>query len=472
VYTGLDFRVVEELFEKLGELFLDRMVEMRAELGQAQELATQLAQRNQMLESRLHRVENANTALRRINERVLRDEVLASRVVAPAAPSLPEVILLARDKGTRDGLREWFPQTQSYVSVRSRGFLARATPELLVARVADDWDSADNRRLAEYLAEHPALTAVVYGPAAAEFGARNADRLAGVVAIMESDPPVDRLARQLLRLRTLRGAIFDASDPAQPLIGEDAVFRRAMNSLRAAAGFPQPLWIRSEDTGQAQAAAAWVHRLSGNPGVLRVADDEQTLDTQMRLARKGDTLSAIRPACPGPDARAELSTRGVRLVQILAPEGDRPSADDNAMMVELPCLSKRTSDLPLLAHFFELAWNLRARQQRWLDVSDLERLSSMSVAMLGQSVRAVLEATEPDSPTEPEGGVEVDAAGGVDLDTLVSAYESGVIRQALSRSDGNNSKAARILGIRPNTLHYKMERYGLGGERKKKTRES
>lgn len=49
----------------------------------------------------------------------------------------------------------------------------------------------------------------------------------------------------------------------------------------------------------------------------------------------------------------------------------------------------------------------------------------------------------------------------VPLAEHVSQFEARLIMQALERCGGNKSQAARLLGLRPNTLHYKIERYGL-----------
>jgi hypothetical protein len=48
----------------------------------------------------------------------------------------------------------------------------------------------------------------------------------------------------------------------------------------------------------------------------------------------------------------------------------------------------------------------------------------------------------------------------------VSQFEARLIEQALERCGGNKSKAARMLGLRANTLHYKIERYGLSEKSK------
>ena len=47
------------------------------------------------------------------------------------------------------------------------------------------------------------------------------------------------------------------------------------------------------------------------------------------------------------------------------------------------------------------------------------------------------------------------------LDDYVAEFEARVIAETLKRCDGNKSKAARLLGLKPNTLHYKIERNGL-----------
>jgi DNA-binding NtrC family response regulator len=55
----------------------------------------------------------------------------------------------------------------------------------------------------------------------------------------------------------------------------------------------------------------------------------------------------------------------------------------------------------------------------------------------------------------------VDAASDLELDRLVSGAEQVAIREALRRTTGNKSQAARLLGLSRNGLAIKMERYGL-----------
>ncbi|HLQ24486.1 MAG TPA: helix-turn-helix domain-containing protein [Acidiferrobacterales bacterium] len=52
------------------------------------------------------------------------------------------------------------------------------------------------------------------------------------------------------------------------------------------------------------------------------------------------------------------------------------------------------------------------------------------------------------------------------LDEYLVEYEANIIKQTLAYCDGNRSEAAQLLGLRPNTLHYKMKRLGLVDDKK------
>lgn len=47
------------------------------------------------------------------------------------------------------------------------------------------------------------------------------------------------------------------------------------------------------------------------------------------------------------------------------------------------------------------------------------------------------------------------------LEVTVREFESELIARAIASCKGNKTAAARMLGLRPNTLHYKIKRYGL-----------
>lgn len=53
---------------------------------------------------------------------------------------------------------------------------------------------------------------------------------------------------------------------------------------------------------------------------------------------------------------------------------------------------------------------------------------------------------------------------GKGLEERLREYETEIIERTLRSCGGNKSEAARRLGLRPNTLHYKLERFGLLGK--------
>ena len=61
----------------------------------------------------------------------------------------------------------------------------------------------------------------------------------------------------------------------------------------------------------------------------------------------------------------------------------------------------------------------------------------------------------------PQGVRQLDFESGIKLEDAVRQYESSIIRQALLITGGNQAKAARMLGIKPNTLNYKVKLYNL-----------
>lgn len=87
----------------------------------------------------------------------------------------------------------------------------------------------------------------------------------------------------------------------------------------------------------------------------------------------------------------------------------------------------------------------------------------MTLASLRSAVLKKLDTNiEPDNPlSQHEQIFSNDSLPSRALDEYVADYEKQLIKQTLQRCGGNKSQAARILGLRPNTLHYKLERYGL-----------
>ena len=57
--------------------------------------------------------------------------------------------------------------------------------------------------------------------------------------------------------------------------------------------------------------------------------------------------------------------------------------------------------------------------------------------------------------------VELEPGGGLNLDDELKRYEIGLIRAALDKADGSQTRAARMLGVKVTTLNTKIKRYQI-----------
>ncbi len=149
----------------------------------------------------------------------------------------------------------------------------------------------------------------------------------------------------------------------------------------------------------------------------------------------------------------------------------------NVVPLELPPLSERTEDIePLIKHFLGLfadtysiatprfsksalkilktyPWPGNIRELRNL----CERLSILLAGRIIEPENLPLEFTRATGSsttktanfTLPETGIQLDA------------LEADLIHQALSRTQGNRSKSARLLGLSRDTLIYRMQKHGV-----------
>ena len=151
----------------------------------------------------------------------------------------------------------------------------------------------------------------------------------------------------------------------------------------------------------------------------------------------------------------------------------------NIFPISMPDLSKRKSDIILLAEHFIEKMNVKYGKK-------VSRLSTPAINMLmayhwpgnvreleNFIERAVLTAQDecihgynlpPSLQTGKESGTELLPDGKASLNTLVDSYERELIVEALKRNSGNMSAAARDLGLSPRVIHYKIGRLGITPE--------
>jgi len=138
----------------------------------------------------------------------------------------------------------------------------------------------------------------------------------------------------------------------------------------------------------------------------------------------------------------------------------------NVVRLTVPPLCERASDIPLLVHYFLRRYNERYMLETRLSESGMKALEEYSWP---GNVRQLQHLMERLTILAPGARIDGDAARlGIDQmdsrdhssETLADT-EAEQIRRVLSATNGNKSRAAKILGIERKTLYRKLERMGL-----------
>ena len=150
----------------------------------------------------------------------------------------------------------------------------------------------------------------------------------------------------------------------------------------------------------------------------------------------------------------------------------------------LPPLRERTSDIPILVnHFIDKLQERTASPVQTVSAEALKRLAAYRWPGNVRELENVIErslvladATELSIEDLPplgtdgvagglagfETGAETELPiGGLDLTRAVEGIEERLLRQALDQAAGVKAEAARLLGLKPSSLYYKLEKYGI-----------
>ena len=147
--------------------------------------------------------------------------------------------------------------------------------------------------------------------------------------------------------------------------------------------------------------------------------------------------------------------------------------------VRTPPLRERREDIPLLAEHFterfarqmgkgvakvsEEAMRL-LRAFHWPgNVRQLENVIERAVAL--ETTEAVLPERLPENIRQPDRSEPLPAIGdGFSLDAFLLSVEARLLHQALERSAGDRTEAARLLGVSARSLRYLIQKHGRGGQ--------
>src|SRR5579871_791850 len=138
----------------------------------------------------------------------------------------------------------------------------------------------------------------------------------------------------------------------------------------------------------------------------------------------------------------------------------------NVVRLTVPPLCERASDIPLLVHYFLKRYNDRYRLDTRLAESGVKAMQEYSWP---GNVRQLQHMVERLTILAPASRIDADAVRQAieQMDSRESASETLAdteaeqVRRVLAATNGNKSRAAKVLGIERKTLYRKLERMGL-----------
>jgi transcriptional regulator with PAS, ATPase and Fis domain len=154
----------------------------------------------------------------------------------------------------------------------------------------------------------------------------------------------------------------------------------------------------------------------------------------------------------------------------------------NVVQIDVPPLRERKADIPALAQFFVArfaALHKRPVPQMSPDFmaalmqsdwpGNVRQLENYLERLMTLSTSSVLR-PEPPPPDLVGGRGAPRGLSGRRLAAVIEELEREMIREALRRSRGNQSLAARDLGLTEQSMRYRIRKYGLPDRRSRRTR--
>ncbi|MEZ4406542.1 MAG: sigma-54 dependent transcriptional regulator [Polyangiales bacterium] len=371
-----------------------------------------------------------------------------------ARPALPVVMLTARGSeraavaamkaGAHDYLTKPFDIDEVSAAVE------RAA-ELSTLRARDRWSDVERALGRPVVGSSPALKRVL------DAAVRVADREVPVLVTGESGTGKELLASVLHAAgRRAKGPLVRFNCAALPeSLAEAELFGHARGAFTGAAG---------ERKG-------WFAQAQGGTLVL----DEVG---ELPLALQAKLLRATQDGEIQPVGAARVERVDVRVVasthRDLAEEARRGRFREDlyyrlsVVTLRMPALRERPEDIPSLARHFAARYAERfglptARVSPALESAlaarpwpgNVRELENCVAGMMALSDDGALDARD----LAPSAARDEHAEG---LRARVAAFERGLIAEALAASEGNQSEAARRLGIPRGSLIERLKRYGLG----------
>ena len=156
----------------------------------------------------------------------------------------------------------------------------------------------------------------------------------------------------------------------------------------------------------------------------------------------------------------------------------------NVIRIEIPALRHRRDDVPLIARAFlrrfveDMEKSIEDFKPEAMErlmaysypgnVRELENIVERAVTL--ENTQWIQAESLPHWVASPEQGlgelsgtIQIPDAG-LDLEGLMAQMETQLLRDALNRTGGNRTEAAKLLGISFRSIRYKLDKFGIAGD--------
>lgn len=494
----IDYLHIEQLFEDMADMFLDQLLTKRIQSNETYSHLQELTNKHTDLANRVARLESDNRVLRETNQQLIREQPadsLTARHQLARYELDDEVTLLGSNRPLKQAMEAEFPHLKHYSKVTLRNYEKQTPTHLLIAAPSPSARITENKRLLQLITGGKEdLAALLYGLNSKEFIAEYRDHLFGrIVEVTVDSSTAEVITRKARALLNLRKVVHSLAVPECPLLGISAPFMRFIQELQRISKYDKPIWLVSHDKEFAVAAYSYIHYLSRYKGALNTIHTnidyselansfncpESTIVIVNLTNLSSNSIVSLGVALAENNHRKIIVCHENRVEDFFKSDPDFFGSVNSDRFVELtvPSLGQRELDLPFLVHYFTIQFNLHFNSATYLSKDQADRICNnielrRSIRDLRNRVWEVLNACSSSAGFEVPDTGNPSHGGGRHLDELMSSFEIQIIEDALRRCDGNKSRAARLLGIRSNTLYYKIERYKIVNSYKNSSRKS
>lgn len=477
IYSRLDFDVVETLFARLADEFLEQQLAQRGNVSNLRRSLDRARERETRLQQELTQLRQQQAAQLEVIARLQNQLPIGTNVSTQTVRKvmgLPRITFIGKLKSLRSLVTRTYPRASCYFGPASAGFRSQPLPNVLVVDV-DGLSERATEDIAHLISSHKSsMATMLHGQRAERFVHEHRDGLTGtMIERVPMDASDEYILAHLGGLAHLAQTTLAIIGGGYPVIAASRAMEEFIAQCKPVLHAGHLLLLVADEFSEALSLVQYLaNSVNGHSQIesctAREMVDLPATDRATRLAATaGDVtllisdFEAITPAERSTLLRQCLMNRG----HIVFTAGSNGPVSPDVEILAVPTLQQRAEDIPLLIHFFTLQRNLLADVPANLSKSQVDEMmraeAPATVEQLKLAVLRWLERSTGGSETTFPIPPENIAASGRTLDDYLADTEIEVLKQTLKRCRGNKAQAAAMLGLKPNTLHYKLKRYGL-----------